>query len=97
MNPALADALGRGYIVEHCVQALRDEAEARSYRAYVTDALKLLTENTAGRGPGRCLTRRWADALRPDDGQTGDEIAAGVIRRAGLRFTEGPSGDQKTF
>lgn len=66
--------------------ALRERAEARSFRAYAADALMLLTENTAGRGAGRYLTRRWTDVIRPADDRSGDEIAAEVIARAGLRF-----------
>ena len=65
---------------------LRSEAEARLFKAYVTDALMLITENTARYAGGRYQTRRWIDAAHPRDTRTGDEIAAEVIRRAGLTF-----------
>lgn len=79
--------------MEHCAAALRSRAEARGFRAYVTDALMILTENTARLGGGRRLVSRWADAARPGGGLSGDEIAAGVIERAGLRLRDGEVDD----
>ena len=72
-------------MIDHCLEALRAEAELRFYRAYVTDALMVLTENTARFNGGRRLTRRWADALGPRDDRSGDAVAADLIARAGLR------------
>lgn len=57
------------------------------YQAYVTDALKAIAANTAYRGGGEMLTARFLDCIHPpklQDQRTGDEIAADVIRRAGL-------------
>lgn len=68
------------------MEALLQEAEERRYRAYVTDALMVLTENSAKYAQGQYLTRRWAEGLLPQDDKSGDEIAAEFIRRAGLRF-----------
>lgn len=73
-------------MLEHCAAALRARAEERGFRAYVTDALMILTENTARLGGGQMLTGRWADAVKPGRRQSGDEIAAGVIERAGLKL-----------
>ena len=63
--------------------------EVRSFRAYVTDALMVLTENTARVAGGRHLTSRWMDALTPPDARTADQIAAELMGRAGLRFSRG--------
>ena len=82
----LLDLLGREYVIEHCVQVLKDVAEERRYRAYVTDALMVLTENTARFAGGRRLMTRWASGLAAGRAQSGDDIAAEVMRRAGLRF-----------
>ena len=86
MSLELLDLHGRGYVSAHCREALRAEAEERLYRAYVTDALMLLTENTARFAGGRYQTRRWLDAVHSRDARTGDEIALDFIRRAGLRL-----------
>lgn len=57
------------------------------YQAYVTDVLKAIATNTAYRGGGEMLTARFFDCIHPpklQDQRTGDEIAADVIKRAGL-------------
>lgn len=58
--------------------------QERRYRAYVTDALMALTENTARLAGGSRMSRRWADGFKPEDDRTGDEIAAEFMARAGL-------------
>lgn len=57
------------------------------YRVYVTDALKLLVENTARYSGGNHMTQRWIDSITPkkQDTRTGAEIAADVIKKAGLK------------
>lgn len=69
------------------------DAEERRYRAYVTDALMIMTENTAKWAGGRYLTRPWAEAREkaksPEDDKTGDEIAAEFIKRANLNMKSG--------
>ena len=54
---------------------------------YVTDALKLLGENTARYAGGSHMLQRWVDAISPkkQDTRTGAEIAADVIKKAGLK------------
>ena len=53
------------------------------YRVYVTDALKLLTENG-----NLTLNVRFAELLeklnKPQDNRSGEEIVADVIKRCGL-------------
>lgn len=57
------------------------------YRVYVTDALKLLEENTARYFGGNHMTQRWIDSITPkkQDTRNGAEIAADVIKKAGLK------------
>lgn len=54
---------------------------------YVTDALKLLGENTARYAGGNHMLQRWVDVISPkkQDTRTGAEIAADVIKKAGLK------------
>lgn len=58
--------------------------EERRYRAYLTDALMLMTENTAKYAGGKQLTKRWAAEFIPVDNRTAEEIAAEVMKNAGL-------------
>lgn len=61
-----------------------------AYKIYVTDALKNISENTAKcaalASGGSYISTRYADMLKPQaiDVRTGDEIAADVIKKAGL-------------
>ena len=68
----------------------RQNQRDMAYRVYVTDALRILTENTARYYGGRYLTQDFAASLRrePVDNRTGDEIAADVIKKAGLVVKE---------
>ena len=59
--------------------------EERSYRAYITDALMIMTENTAKFIGGRHMTKRWAERFVPKDTRTADEIVMDVIKNAGLK------------
>lgn len=76
-------------MIECVIDAAKAELEDLKFRAYVTDALQMIAENTAKFAGGRYLTERWysppggpeADA----DDATGDDIAADLIRRAALK------------
>lgn len=58
--------------------------DERRYRAYVTDALMAIAENTARFAGGSAMTARWYDGYKPVDNRSGDEIALDVIKQAGL-------------
>lgn len=83
-------------MIDHVASFFRREQEEKRYRAYVTDALKALTENTTHRlipgvgevSYGSYMTARWLqEAQKPEDTRSGDEIAEEIIRRAGLKLT----------
>jgi len=57
--------------------------EERRYRAYITDAQMILVENIAHAFGGKILSKRWVEDYIQDE-RTGDEIAAEVIKNAGL-------------
>lgn len=91
---------GSGYVLE-CVSAFYlEQQEELRYRHYVTEALRILTENTTrhvvqGYGEvktGTYLQRPWYEPVsrsRPKtDTRTGDEVAAEVIKKLGLKFKE---------
>ena len=57
-----------------------------AYQIYMTDALRMIAENTAKLSGGSYMTKRYAEVLvkeKPDN-RTGDEIAADIIKKAGL-------------
>lgn len=57
-----------------------------AYRIYVTDCLRIIIENTAKMGGGSYITAKFSDIInpRPADNRTGEEIAADIIKRAGI-------------
>lgn len=63
------------------------DAKEKSYRVYVTDCLQALSKNTAKYASGAYITDRWIDRIEPkkQDTRTGAEIAADVIKKAGLK------------
>lgn len=64
-------------------------AESRLYRAYTAECARVCTENTAALGGGKLMPVSYEDLLLrkapQQDKRTGDEIAADVIKRAGLK------------
>ena len=54
----------------------------------MTDALKVIGENTAKSANGGYIKDRWIDIIEPKemDTRTGAEIASDVIKKAGLKI-----------
>ena len=57
-----------------------------AYRIYVADCLRIISENTAKMGGGSYITAKFADIINPKpvEKRTGEEIAADIIKRAGI-------------
>lgn len=57
-----------------------------AYRIYVCDCLRMATENTAKMGGGSYIAVKFSDIINPNpvDNRTGEEIAADIIKRAGI-------------
>ena len=70
------------YVTARFNQHQRDLA----YRIYVTDCLRIISENTAKIGGGSYITAKFADIIntKPVDNRAGEEIAADIINRAGI-------------
>ena len=65
----------------------QQEQEGKAYRIYVTDVLRLISENTASSVGGKYITARFADVIAPpkeEDKRTCEEITADIIARCGL-------------
>ena len=57
-----------------------------AYRIYVTDCLRMVTENTAKMSQGAYTVARFYDIINPKpvDNRNVEEIAADIIKRAGI-------------
>ena len=82
--------MGRGYVIEHCMSALREQTEEKLYRTYITDALKLIAENAQKAAVvGSVLIKRWAELIdtqkeekkKPEDNRPAAEIAHDIWKR----------------
>ena len=77
-------------MINHCIAFFRTRKEERLYRAYITDILKVTAEMVAAYTGAQITAgdfKELAGWVKTDD-RTGDEIAADIIKRAGLRTNE---------
>ena len=70
------------YAIARFNQHRRDLA----YRFYVSECLRMIGENTAKVGGGSYMTAKFEEIIRPKpaDNRTGEELAADIIKRAGI-------------
>lgn len=82
------ELFGRGYVIDHVLASLQHEAAEKRLYAYITDALKVMTENTAKFAGGAYISARWIESELPEkkEEKSGDEIAADIIQRIGLKL-----------
>ena len=72
--------------MRYAIARYQSQQRDLAYRIYVTDCLRIISENTAKMGGGSYITAKFADIItpKPTDNRTGDEIAADIIKRAGI-------------
>jgi hypothetical protein len=69
----LLELYGKGYVIEHCISLFSERQKEKTYRIYVTDCLKVISENTthlmSNKGIVDCgshMTQRWYDIVNVD-------------------------------
>lgn len=60
-------------MIEHCISAFSKSQEEKTFRIYLTDALKVISENTAGGESRHAMSKRWADLVEPVKGEEPEE------------------------
>ena len=72
--------------MRYAVARYQSQQRDLAYRIYVCDCLRIITENTAKIGGGSYITVKLDDILNPKpvDNRTGEELAADIIKRAGI-------------
>ena len=78
--------LGWGYVKDFCISLFQKEQEEKAVKIYYAECLRIITENTAKIGGGSYITVKLDDILNPKqvENRTGEEIAADIIKRAGI-------------
>ena len=72
--------------MRYAIARYQSQRRDLAYRIYVTDCLRIISENTAKMGGGSYITAKFADIINPKpvDKRTGEEIAADIIKQAGI-------------
>ena len=72
--------------MRYAMSRYQSQVRDLAYRIYVTDCLRIISENTAKICGGSYITAKLADIINPKpvDDRTGEEIAADIINRAGI-------------
>lgn len=82
MRLDLADLMGCGYIVDNCISEYVNKQARQNFEIYITDAVAALI-NMFSKNK---MPRYW-DIVHPkaQDNRSGEEIAADVIAKHGLK------------
>ena len=72
--------------MRYAIARYQSQQRDLAYRIYVTDCLRMATENTAKMSQGSYKAARFYDIINPKpvDNRSGNEIAADIIKRAGI-------------
>lgn len=72
--------------MRYAMSRYQSQVRDLAYRIYVTDCLRIISENTAKMCGGSYITAKLSDIINPKpvDNRTGEEIAADIINRAGI-------------
>lgn len=62
----LVEMIGWRYVIEHCISSFLKLQEERAYRTYVTDALMLISENTANISSGKYMNKHFSEIYEND-------------------------------
>lgn len=78
---------GKGYIIEHYVSFLRLEAKEKSYQTYVTDALRVIANNSAHKKDDVIINSRWIELIdnvqkeAPEEEKTAEEVIDNIFSK----------------
>lgn len=74
-------------MIDHCIAAINTRRMQENYEIYMTDAAYAIVNGLYG---GKAGITRYYDVIHPQpvDNRTGEEIAAEVIARLGLKAVE---------
>lgn len=77
---------GWGYVKDFCISLFQKEQEDKAVKIYYGECLRIISENTAKMGGGSYVTVKLADIINPKpvDNRPVEEIAADIIKRAGI-------------
>ena len=68
--------MGIGYVIDHCMAYFNKKQKIKAYEIYITDTLRMITENTAKQVGGSYIKMRYADIIDPpkEETRTAEEV-----------------------
>lgn len=68
--------MGIGYVIDHCIAYFNKEQKEKAYKTYITDTLRLMTENTAKQAGGSYIKARYIEIVDPpkEETRTAEEV-----------------------
>ena len=90
LNIQHVEIFGKGYIVEHCVALFKKRNEELLFRRYVADSIHMINSLLYKKLGGSAYKQSYSELTAPQKEQerSGDEIAADIIKRAGLKVKQ---------
>ena len=72
--------------MRYAIARYQSQQSDLAYRIYVSDCLRMISENASSCGGGPYMAVKFEDIInqKPADNRTGEEIAADIIKRAGI-------------
>ena len=72
--------------MRYAIARYQSQQRDLAYRIYVAECLRMVTENTAKISNGSYTVAKFEDIINPKpvENRTGEEIAADIIKRAGI-------------
>ena len=72
--------------MRYAIARYQSQQRDLAYRIYISDCLRIISENTAKICGGSYIVAKFADIINPKpvDNRTGEEIAADIIKLAGI-------------
>lgn len=77
----LVEACGKSYVIEHYIAFFKNEQRKKAYMIYVTDTLRVISENTSRNG-GKYMNKRFIDVIEPHvEERTAEDIITSIKNR----------------
>ena len=72
--------------MRYAIARYQSQQRDLAYRIYVADCLRIIRKKKKKMGGGSYITAKFADIINPKpvENRTGEEIAADIIKRAGI-------------
>ncbi len=74
----MLNLLGRRYVIEHAVAFYNERQKREVLHIYITDALKVIAENTAWFSGGDVINARYYDIMHPKPTMSAANVRARI-------------------